>query len=230
MYKQFLELLRFEFLSPEGIEIAVQLLDVADISGALWQSLQRRLLLPVAPPKNPGRYAQRARRLAYREHKPFKGIMARLSKDAHGNAHVKKVVSITASSRGNNEPHQVIDYGWKGDWGTKNKENGWIKFDLINRKAELTGYSIMSIPSAKGYGQPKSWVLEASNDDDTWLVLDDHQKSQDLNGKSIIKYYTFGQTEPFRYVRLRQTGQNWAGNNYLSISQLELFGFLWDAE
>jgi hypothetical protein len=99
---------------------------------------------------------------------------------------------------------------------------------LIARKAEFTGYSIMSIPSAKGYMQPKSWVIEASNDDDGWVVLDEHVKSQDLNGKLVTKYYGFNQTEPFRYIRMRQTGQNCAGNYYLSISQLEFFGYLWD--
>jgi hypothetical protein len=137
----------------------LNLIDDQEISGELWQRLKVRLLLPVSAPRNPKRFSPRPLRLLVRDDKQFHGVFARISKDAGGNANVKGAIKITASSRGNNQAHQIIDCGWKGDWGTKNKENGWVKFDLINRRVEVTGYALLSIPSDKNYQQPQSWVI-----------------------------------------------------------------------
>ena len=75
-----------------------------------------------------------------------------------------------------------------------------------------------------------SWVLEVSNDgsDGSWEVVDRRENNFDLDGSHLTRNFALG-TRPsgaFRFVRLRQTGKNHAGYDYLSICALELFGAL----
>lgn len=224
-YKRLLECIHFENLTPEAMRQALDLLESEDLSGEIWNSMKRRLLLPVTPPKNPRRYCRKTKRLVF-SNEPFSGILAHLNKKAKGNAHKAHLVTLTASSIGNGDISQIIEYGWNGDWGTKNSENSWIKVDLMNRQAEFTGYSVMSVPSTRNNMHLRSWVIEVSNDDDEWVKIDEKVKCGDLNGKLLVKTYPLAKTEPYRYIRLRQTGLNWHSDNYLSISQIEFFGFL----
>ena len=92
-----------------------------------------------------------------------------------------------------------------------------------------TSYSIRS----QSYNHPKSWVLEVSSDgsEGTWAVVDRRENNNDLNGhgKSVTHNFEIRCIPPsgaFRFVRLRQTGENHWENNQLLIRALELFGAL----
>ena len=224
-YKRLLECVHVEHLTPEAMRQLLDLLGSEDLGGEIWNNLKKRLLLPVSPPKNPRRYCRKTKRLVFVDN-PFEGILAHLNKKAKGNAHKAHIVTLTSSSSGHGDISHLIEYGMNGDWGTKNLENSWVKVDLINRQAEFTGYSIMSVAALRNQMHLRSWVVEVSNDDDQWIPVDERVKCNDLNGKLVTKTYLFNKTQPFRYIRLRQTGMNWQSNNYLSISQIEFFGFL----
>jgi len=56
----------------------------------------------------------------------------------------------------------------------------------------------------------------------------DERETRELDADCVTKTFTCSGEQFFRFVRLRQTGQNSGGDNYLTPSELELFGALWD--
>ncbi|OHS94083.1 F5/8 type C domain containing protein [Tritrichomonas foetus] len=223
-YRLLYECIHFEYLTIESMSKFISHVDSEDISGKLWLNITKRLILPVYPPADTLRYTKKDVMFNLKEEEPFSGICAYLNKKCGGNAHDKGLISMSSSSIGINQPSQIIDFGWEGDWGTKNKPNSWLMFDFNNLSVELTGYSLMSIPSNMNNTHPRSWVIEATNDLSNWDVVDKREMNNDLNGKNKVKSFTFRRTSPYRYVRIRQTDLNHSHNNYFAISQMELFG------
>ena len=161
------------------------------------------------------------------EGSPFKGIMPHLREECGGNIHEKGVVTITESRHERNQPCQVTDYDWSDYWHTSNSPNSWICFDFEEKRVELTGYSLKSMPAISYCSHPIQWVIEGSNDGSNWREVD-RRNTQDLNGKSIVKTYFCEDTksERFRFIKLRQTGKDAQGYNYLALSGIEFFGTL----
>jgi hypothetical protein len=69
-------------------------------------------------------------------------------------------------------------------------------------------------------------VIETSADSGSWEVIDRQDNNGELNGRNITKVYSVSESRFSRYVRLRLTGPNHQGKNYLAISSFELFGSL----
>ena len=72
------------------------------------------------------------------------------------------------------------------------------------------------------------WVIEVSKDGSQWTLVDRRVNNSDLNGRSLTQNFKI--TEPvsgkYRYIRLRQIGDNHCHNYYVIISALEIFGTL----
>ena len=103
------------------------------------------------------------------------------------------------------------------------KENSWICYDFKGRRVTPTSYSILC-------HRPhlRSWVFEVSSDGQAWDVVD-QRENFDWSSFTIQNFPINPEpSQSFRFVRLRQTGQNGAGNNQLCICCLEVFGILTD--
>ena len=101
----------------------------------------------------------------------------------------------------------------------------------VRKKSSLPKLSSFTTRRKHSSGDnPKSWVLEVSNDgsEGSWAVVDSRDDNNDLNDKHVTRNFALGtpQGGSFRFVRLRQTGKNHYGNDHLIISALELFGVL----
>lgn len=110
-----------------------------------------------------------------------------------------------------------------------NLDNSWLCFDFKEIKIKLENYTIRSFDKSKNQGHLKSWVIEASNDENKkdWKIIDRHENSDFLNGKSFVHTFSIqneNEEEKFRYIRLRQTGPSWSGNKYLNINSIEFYG------
>ena len=134
-------------------------------------------------------------------------------------------MNITASSNMRGQCHQVTDHGWNNSWFTKNEPNSWICFDFKDKTVSLTKYSLKS--DGWRWNHLIQWVIEGSNDGGSWEELDS-RNTQDLNGNSITKTYDCQsmRSKSYRYLRLRQTGKNSSGWDYLRLSEIEFFGVL----
>ena len=110
---------------------------------------------------------------------------------------------------------------------SQDKPNSWIIYEFKWRVTP-TSYTIMSYPKGPGGNHLKSWVLEVSNDrsEDSWAAIDSRKDNFDLNDSCAICNFAIRapQSGSFRFVRLRQTGKNHAGNDYLAVARLEIFG------
>lgn len=158
------------------------------------------------------------------EDDPFKGIISHLSTKCGGNVHERGIVEITASSTyGDNQPHMVTDYGWNDYWWSYSLENSWIMFEFKTVSVSPTGYSLKS--GGSGGEHLLKWVIEGSNDNKLWMVLDERDTSE-LNGEYITRSYSLSSPNDafFRSLRLRQTGKSSYESDTLMLSEIEFFG------
>ena len=131
---------------------------------------------------------------------------------------------MSASSVGNNQLHQILDYDWNSYFYTDNVPNSWIELDLKDRAVSLTHYTLKSHGGSANWF--RSWVIECSNDreSDNWDKVDD-RNTDDLVGPGRIRTYQVQRTGTFyRYVRMRQTGKTSHDTDILALTNIEIFG------
>ena len=164
---------------------------------------------------------------------PLDGIIAHLTRECGGNVHEKGVVNDTASACYglSYTPDNAADLGSDLAWWSPDSPNSWLCYDFGGRRVTPTSYSIRSYVNYMGTAPrafPRSWVLEGSNDEDVWEVLDSRKNNRDLNDYGVTRNFAIKAppSGAFRFVRLRQTGKNCKGLDCLIISGLELFGVL----
>ena len=173
----------------------------------------------------------------YDQAAPLRGIIAHLTQQCGGNVHEEGVVQVTASSVFDDEDyyedefapeHAVeLESGW--EFRSENEEGAWICYDFKGRRVTPTSYTIKSDTS----DHPKSWDLEVSNDGRSWERVDRRENNSDLKGDGRVTHNFSISPVPgggFRIVRLRMTGKNHSGYNYLSLSALEVFGSLSESD
>lgn len=163
----------------------------------------------------------------------FNGIISHLTKECGGNVHEKGIINITASSENNDtrrNPKHVVEFNDNKNkfFRSKNLENLWLSYDFKNRKVRPTSYSIRSKPYDYGDFHPKNWVIEGSNTGNEWKILDSRQEITSLNGNNLASTFQIQEklekNEFYRFLRIKQTGLNASGSNYLGFSSLEYFG------
>ena len=160
---------------------------------------------------------------------PLDGIIARLTRECGENVHKKGVVVVTASGvHGNSGVHKVVDLRTNSVFCSTNLPGSWLRYDFQRKRVTVVSYTLRSYYYREGGSHPKSWVLEVSNDgtDGTWTIIDQRDDNSDLNDKHVIRNFAVSNrlSVPHRYVRLRSTGKDHSGNDYLQICAFELFG------
>lgn len=173
--------------------------------------------------------------LGYQEGKEFDGIMNYLTKETGGNIHDNGTIEITSNSINSdnisNHPKNLVDYQEDNLYCSKDAGEAIICFDFKDKMIQLTNYSIKSYNCGKNWSHLKNWVIEVSNNGNTWEEIDRHDDDKALNGENIIA--TFNITKPdgfYRFVRLRQTGPSWSkhstNHNLIVFPFIEFYGKL----
>ena len=72
----------------------------------------------------------------------------------------------------------------------------------------------------------KNWVLEVSDDGNHFTEIDRRENCDLLNGRLRTATFEVSHSTPTRFVRLRQTGLNWWGDNDLDLNQIDFSGFI----
>ena len=158
-------------------------------------------------------------------------IISYLAGTCGGNVHEKGIVTVTASGVGGDccQPKNAVDIGTDSEFRSENVPNSWLCYDFKQPRVIPTSYSMKSSNNGPGAWQPKSWILEVSNDgsEQSWRVIDRRENNSDLNGRHLTHNFpiTSELHEPFRFIRLRLTGKNHEGHNRLVICSLEVFGW-----
>ena len=161
--------------------------------------------------------------------KPFAGIVAHIKEKYGGNPMVAGAVVVrcnTALTDGSLE--KLFDYDWTGLVATANTKNSWYCIDMKKYKVGLTAYTLKSRPSDRN--DPIEWIVEGSNDNSTWKELD-NRKSDVLRPSNAVHTFELKKTlyiTPYKYIRFRQPGHNSGGSDFFNLTNIELFGRLYE--
>lgn len=225
----------FANVSSEKMKEFIQLIDLADINRETWDSLADRLLQKTIKNSNDNDLIQIKSRernkppksIVYESGCEFKGVFNFLKKEST----INEEVEITYSSKGDgsSEPENLLLFeDPTKNFYTDNLQNSWICFEFKKRKIIPLNYTIRTYNWTSNVSHLKSWVIEGSNDNSNWLVVDEEIDCPFLNGKSFVHTFNINneQNKPFKYLRIRQTGPNWANYNFLKFDSIEFYGTL----
>lgn len=224
----------FMNVTCEMINEFVNVFNVFDITSEIWSKLSDRLRQKVTPNENNNRYKEKLIQSSANTIQ-FSGKTIQFSGDqfngiiSHITKTLREEISVTSSSCYSikHMAKNVILYDDQNkSFESNGQKDDWICFDFVKRKVWPAAYSIRSEDRRPNYYNLKSWVIEVSNDQRRWEIVDRQDGSNYLNGERYSHLFTVSNQmqEGFRYVRLRMTAPNWSNSNYLIIEAFELFG------
>lgn len=225
-YYRLFDFVEFQNVDQETIEKFISIFSIEDLSFGTWQKICKRL----APAKENDmieRYSFVEK--PFVEGREFKGIIHYLTEKFEGNIHDKGVVDISSNSifgdDADHHPKNLVDYDNNNCYESSNQENSKVIFDFKNRAIQLTNYSIKTYNNQQNTRHLKNWTIEVSNDEDDWIEVDSHTNDDSVNDSYKVATFDTKELEGFyRFVRLRQTGENWIHDFDTYICQLEFYG------
>ena len=140
-------------------------------------------------------------------------------------------VDISSSSYCNERftPSNVVLYDDKSKcFESRNEKNSWICFDFKENRIAPTDYTIRSATANENMSHPKNWVIEVSDDNNKWSIINEQKNCSHLRGKSHVHNFEIDNknTKAYRYIRLRQNRVEWSNHNILFFESIEFYGFL----
>ena len=153
----------------------------------------------------------------------MKGIFKYLGSQSNLNDEV----IVTQSSFVGGDKQKLLDIERPGNYYyTHDKPNSWICFEFKNYRIIPSNYSIKSWNNGPGKGHPKSWRIEISNDKNDWISIDEQNNCSYLNGPNLVHTFSVDEekTKKFvngaKFIRMIQTGLNWANLHYLCFGSI----------
>jgi E3 ubiquitin-protein ligase HECTD1 len=141
------------------------------------------------------------------------------------------LVKCTKSSQGVGEPSQFVDHkSGRGSSNTKAQPNSFMSVDLqLCRVSNMTKYVLRhGYSSGGGNCRLLHWRLQGSEDGAAWTDIDvqDHAQSPLPNAAYSTAAFDIpaGPGTEWKHLRLRQTGKNSNGTDYLVCAGLEVYG------
>jgi hypothetical protein len=211
----------------------------------IWDSLCRRLRLPVSPDYEADLDCSATERIFQPglEHfsdvlegrleiplsgnDAFDGIISYLTEIHGGNVHEKGVVNITSRSVFDDNPDcapkYVVDMTEGSHWFSSAKQPGqWICWDFRRRRLSPDHYTIWAVGL-------KSWVLEGSVDGAIWTEIDRQTDNFDFAGDlTSIASFAASSTAEYRFIRLTQTDSGHTRDDSLNLRAVEFFGTIFE--
>lgn len=164
----------------------------------------------------------------FRESTPLDGIIQYLTRKYQGNVHDLGIVSVTGNIHTKEcwgPRNIVIPQGFSRYRVIGQQELPWICWDFKERRVIPSSYSIQ-VFHTKLIAVFKSWVIEVSNDNASWTIIDG--QDTDVLDKALFAHFGIAQVprEGFRFIRLRATGWNTRGAMRFETNFIEFFGTL----
>lgn len=228
----------FENVSSKAMREFISIYNFNDMNNNIWNKLSKRLEHKIKfendIQKVNNRYKEKLKKTFPVQINEFKGILSYLYKKSKGE--IGREISIESYSMINNcQPTNVVLFDSDSFVETLENENNecnWLRFDFRNYRVIPTDYTIKSYPYNEDAHHPKHWVIEGSNDNKSWEILDKKENCDYLRGKNKVQTFKMNQniTKEFRYIRMRLTRENWYHDNNinhrLAISSFEMYGII----
>ena len=157
---------------------------------------------------------------------PFTGLFNKIKETSNINEELK----VTKSTNGGGSDVMTIFNSDNNHHGpcTGGSPNDWICIEVKNHRIIPTHYTVKTNGYRQNGYHPKSWVIEISDDNERWEIIDEEHDCSFLNGS--FAYHTFpistNKQHEFKFIRMRLTDKNWNSSYYLYISTFEVFGTL----
>lgn len=240
-FSDFFEYVYFENVSGSEIDEFVGQFKVYDMTSGMWYSLCRRLVLSVEPKSDT--LTENRHHKTKKDGKRKKNQLNSIDVEFTNNdlkgifsyfrshSSINEEVNVTCSSHSGGDIDLLLDIeNRSNDFYTGDYQNSWICFEFKKHLLIPSSYSIRAHRAGPGGNHQKSWVLEGSNDKSDWKSIDEHENCSYLNESFVVHtfpvLYQNENKEPFKYIRIRQTSQNWCNNNILNFCSIELYGKL----
>lgn len=184
---------------------------------ALQQKIEKQSNIVSSNPKFIKEYKQ----------EPFSGIFDELAKQCKGN--IYDIINISGNECiGSASVSTIVDFNYNGQcYNSDDEPNSYICFDFKSNSVSLSAYSIKS-SNHKSPDYHQSWIIEGSNDQNDWVLLDSHTNDPSLNSKLKVGVFHINdekmRNQKFKYIQLRMTGKSIQGNDYLDVLNIEFFG------
>lgn len=223
-YSPLYEKVQFVNLSKKAMKKFVEVCDFNDITGETWINLTEILIKD--NDKTQTKLNEEGITFSIEETKVLSGIISYLVKKSENE------INITSSSHFLNndlyQPRNVVSKDNDKCFLSENAPDSWICFDFKEHKVHPTQYVIMSPSSDLTNHFLRNWVIEGSNDNKTWEIIDRQRNCDYLNGSSFISTFTIDDQNftEFRFIRLRQNGPNVYSQDFLAIKNFEIYGKL----
>lgn len=224
------EFINFNVISEREMINFLSIFNIDDLTTSTWKKISERLLTKIAliDPIKGNRYRGLAMtgfliQLPYIESFIFNGIINCLIKKN------KDSIEITSSWPNNNfDANNVILFNDVEKSFSTSGENSFICFDFKDYRVIPKNYSIRSWKSGQNSSHPRGWVIEGSNDNNKFEILDEQRDCPFLNGSSITHTFDIEnpQNKSFRFLRIRSIMPDWNNTNNLDINSIEFYGGL----
>ena len=230
------ETVLFINVTSDAMSEFLSIYDPNDITVASWMAVSKRLereIVMNSADQPETRYREKKPIVNGQlfDHKPgkeFHGIINHLISES--NCNIDSKLAITSSSLFDSlyKPQNVTLFDSDDHFISQNEQGSWICFDFKDHRVVPSAVTIKTRNVSQNDHHPRSWVIEASSDNNSWEILDQEDDSPHLHGGNIA--HTFAMNRPnskeFQYIRMRQTGPNWEGENFLIVCSFEIYGRL----
>ena len=226
------EFVLFTNVSSEIMGEFIEIYNVSDITNETWKSLSLRLKQNVTKnndDEHKKRYSVKCIDLKFESNKEFEGIIHHFLKETNGKIENELKITSSSNSFAAGKLDDVINYNNKSHFRMKGGPNSWICFYFKNHRVNVTHYTLKSGTNGENEENPKSWVIEGSNDNSKWDILDEKRNNSILNGKNLVHTFEIEKQKQkeYKYIRMKQTDKNWYNNDDLMLSAFEIHGKLY---
>ena len=167
--------------------------------------------------------------IKYFENQPLHGLFHRYRKS------LDSLFNFSFSSLyPNREPKYTLIEEQGGNWISMPYENSSFSIQFLRFPFKISSYSLRSRTDF-GWNLPCEWMLEGSNNNNTWNLLHYHERNNDLNGTNIVKNWktSFKCEGYYHFFKVTQLGINIQTSNDLdhpnnsfvfTMNKVEFFG------
>lgn len=243
-YSILYEFVDFSNVTVDKITEFLRIYDIKDLTHDSWKTLSSRLVKRIiqnekieitssryhklTDPDKPNYNPKTETTIQYTKDNEFDGIINYLSKNSQSS--IYEEIQITSSSTfWSNSPRNTVLYNdHKKYFFSQNYKNSWICFNFKEHKIIPKNYSVKSHDNSENSCHPKSWVIEASNDEKSWEIIDEQENCSLLNGSLLSFTFTIENPEnkEYQFLRMRQIDSCWDGSYNFSIDSIEFYGTL----
>ncbi|OHT04023.1 BTB/POZ domain containing protein [Tritrichomonas foetus] len=132
-----------------------------------------------------------------------------------------QVIASASGQLNGRDPSSVLEENPIRHWFTESDGNAWLLIEFSELYIQPTDYGIWAHGGASTL---RNWCFQGSNDRQSWVILSTHRDDESVRDPFSSNIWPINTNGFFKYFRILQTGNNWAGNRWLYLMKVEIWG------